>query len=316
MNTFLCDIKNAIRVFWEHNKPLTIALCAVVAVLALPIAVVVLAVYLVFILFGLLGKGIAALDHILNEATEKHPRTSRLLHAAIAVALTVFVMMKFFSFTFGDAKVNTKDLKSYQKATTSAHSGKELHGVDISAWQADTYQKFTAAADDFVIVRIAGGQNVDPYCDLIYQNAKNNGKLLGGYFYADAGTWTLFNPEEHAKWCAQTVEGYLGWTVFFLDVENGNNIVDTEWTERWLNAWYKETGIKACLYMNQDTAEGNPWTKSVISSTPLWVANYNGTPDLTEDWNVIAHQYTDTPVDSDTFYGTAEDWWKLCGQQK
>jgi GH25 family lysozyme M1 (1,4-beta-N-acetylmuramidase) len=139
---------------------------------------------------------------------------------------------------------------------------------------------------------------------------------LAAYFYCDQDTWNVFDPVKHAKWCAQTVEGYLGWTVFFLDIENDDNLVDTEWAKRWLEAWYEETGVTACLYMNQDTAERNPWSRDIIENTPLWVANYNGEPDLSDNWKVIAHQFTDTPVDSDTFFGTAEDWWKLCERKQ
>lgn len=251
----------------------------------------------------------------ITDFAANHPRIFRYTNTAFTATVVVLLIIGINGISFNLPTNRPKDLKSYQNATISACNGKdELKGVDISAWQADTYQKFTAGESDFVLVRIANGKNVDPYCDLIYQNAKANTKLLGGYFYAANDTWQSYIPEEYAEWCAQTVEGYIGWTAFFLDIESldASNYVNVEWAERWLDAWYEITGIRAGLYMNQNCADLNSWPESIIQNTPLWCANYNGTPALKDDWNVIMHQTTDVPVDTDKFFGSAKDWWKLC----
>ena len=309
MRKIFKDIFEALGIIWVFSKPLTIAVCIVCGVLAIPILAIIAMIYILILILRVVIKAIGFIDYAINDVTEDHPRISRYLHMILGAGLAVLVMTTFFNKT----AIDCSNLKAYRKTTTKAYKHcDELKGVDISAWQADTYSLYTKGSENFCIARVANGQNVDPYCDLIYQNAKNNGKLLGAYFYCDHDTWDTFDPVKHAKWCAQTVEGYLGWTVFFLDIENQDNVVNTEWAEAWLKAWHEETGVTACLYMNQDTAETNNWSNDVIKNTPLWVANYNGEPTLSKDWKVIAHQFTDTPVDSDVFFGTAEDWWKLC----
>jgi GH25 family lysozyme M1 (1,4-beta-N-acetylmuramidase) len=318
MDTIFTKFKELIGSIKTLPLPLAIAIFLVGAIVAIPVVVAIAAVYLVMTIVALLGKLIKLISKKVDEATVKHPRLTRYAYAVLGAALAALMVMFVFTNFYPPKKYSDISLKEYAKITTNARKGESpLKGVDISAWQADTYQQYVASAEDFAIVRIANGKSVDNYCDLIYQNAKAQEKLLGGYFYVAEDSWNAYDPVEYAKWCSTTVEGYKGWTVFFLDVEtiDGSNVIDVEWTEKWLETWYKETGIRACLYMNQDSANKNPWPDSIVKTTPLWCANYNGQPNLNKDWKVIMHQSTSVPVDTDTFFGTASDWWELCEQE-
>lgn len=204
-----------------------------------------------------------------------------------------------------------------------------LKGVDVSAWQRNTYEgQIDAYAPDFVIVRAAFSKAVDQYCDRIYQFAKSRGKKLGFYFFpltSDGDAKTC------AEWAYKQVLGYIGEAIPILDWEayNGQygstNPGNTQWALEWLQEFERLSGVKPMIYMNQSCERTYDWSKVVANNNGLWLANY-GVNDGKDNgysqpryWKTVAmHQYTSLldgrSLDGDVFNGDAEAWDKYVGK--
>lgn len=208
---------------------------------------------------------------------------------------------------------------SIEESTRHGHNETKLHGVDISAWQAENYKGIIERPDcDFVICRATESTYVDPVCDLAYQYAKSKGKLLGVYFFADP---KIHDAADYAKFCADTVEGYVGETVFILDCEVDPS---TDWILEWLQEFERITGTKPLVYTNLNTAETLNWEGVINNGNKLWLAYYgydDGScyeiPDQVGAWpkeQIAMHQYTTSglgereTLDLDIFFGNEEDW--------
>lgn len=200
-----------------------------------------------------------------------------------------------------------------------------LQGIDISAWQRDTYEsQINAFAKDFVILRAAFSKSVDQSCDRMYQYAKSKGKLLGFYFFPLTSDGT---PEDCAEWAYRQVLGYIGEAIPILDWEaysgqyGSHNAADVDWAYRWLVRFEEVSGVKPMIYMNQSCERSYDWSKVVANNNGLWLANYgkndgkNNGYSAPKYWKSVAmHQYTSLldgrSLDGDVFNGDAEAWTK------
>lgn len=198
-----------------------------------------------------------------------------------------------------------------------------LKGIDISAWQRDSYEaQVNAFGTDFVIVRAAFSKSVDQYCDRMYQYAKSKGKKLGFYFFPLTSDGT---PEDCAEWAYRQVLGYIGHAIPILDWEaysgqyGKHNAGDVDWAYRWLIRFEELAGVKPMIYMNQSCERSYDWSRVVANDNGLWLANYgkndgkNNGYSQPKYWRTVAmHQYTSLldgrSLDGDVFNGDAAAW--------
>ena len=77
--------------------------------------------------------------------------------------------------------------------------------VDVSSWQ-NTGSYNLGEFDGLIAKATEGCGYVDPMCDVHYQNAKNNGKLLGVYHFArpDLGN----SAEAEADYFIQNIQSF------------------------------------------------------------------------------------------------------------
>ena len=212
------------------------------------------------------------------------------------------------------------------KAWQSAIVNTRLHGIDISEYQFDNYKELIdSKAKDFVICRATVGMQVDQTCDLMYQYAKQQNKLLGVYFYAYPEDT---DAEEYADFCAGAVKGYIGEAVFILDFEED---YDASWAFKWLDEFEKVTKVKPLLYTNLSMIREMDWSQVIDNNTRLWLSYYyvdDGgcykIPDDTGSWprkRICLYQYTtaglgqQNTLDLDVFHGNQMDWLDLTKKQ-
>lgn len=199
-----------------------------------------------------------------------------------------------------------------------------LKGIDISHWQS-TFNNFDGI--DFAIIKATEGVGyVDPACDILYQRAKNAGKLLGVYHYARPDTGNSAIAE--ADWFIDNIKGYLNEAILVLDWEEGD-LGNTRWAKAFLDRVKERTGIKALIYMSASPMNSYDWSSVANADYGLWVANYgtnNGQPQENvfnnypvKYWKFYAiWQYTSCgrtggyngDVDMDLFNGDKEAWRK------
>lgn len=144
-----------------------------------------------------------------------------------------------------------------------------LYGYDISTWQTVGTGD---SAGDFVICKATGsdmGNYVDSKCDAHYQRAKEQGKLLGVYHFANpyAGS-----AEEQAQFFVDNIRGYIGEAILVLDWEMG--VEQTGWAKAWLDKVHELTGVKPLIYMSASVVNGYDWSAVAGADYGLWIAGY------------------------------------------
>lgn len=205
-----------------------------------------------------------------------------------------------------------------------------LNGKDISDWQ--KYLDAAASPGDFTIVKAteSAGESayVNPSCDRHYQQAKNDGQLLGVYHFARPSYGNTARAE--ADFFLSHTEGYQGEAIFFLDWEDGSATRHVGWAHEFLSYVEDKAGVKPGIYMSESVVNSFDWSAVANDDFGLWVAKYR---DMIEDWNydmstagnapTVRHwpfymmwQWTssgrlpgyDGPLDFNAFYGDAEAW--------
>lgn len=201
-----------------------------------------------------------------------------------------------------------------------------LDGKDISDWQRG--MNAAAMAGDFTIVKATESDDyVNPSCDRHYQQAKDDGQLLGVYHFGRASR----NPaRREADWLLRHTEGYQGDAIFFLDWEDGASLGNVGWAHEFLVYFSEMSGVKPAIYMSESVVNSYDWSRVANDDFGLWVAKYR---DMVPDWNydmstagnapTVRHwpfymmwQWTssgrlpgyDGPIDFNRFYGDAEAW--------
>lgn len=95
-----------------------------------------------------------------------------------------------------------------------------LKGIDVSSWQGDIQVQNMPV--DFVIVKATEGTGyVNPYCDSVYQRAKNAGKLLGFYMWLKDA-----EPLAQADYFVDNCLNYFGEAIPCIDWEEGETSVN------------------------------------------------------------------------------------------
>ena len=206
-----------------------------------------------------------------------------------------------------------------------------LNGIDISSWQDDLVVSAMGSCD-FVIVKATGGAGYSNEC--FRRHADETlaaGKLLGCYHYArDRGYEG--SAEAEADHFIATFKPYVGKAIPFLDWEADALNLGPSWAKKWLDRVKAKTGVTPGIYTSKSVLFSYDWA-AVAKTCPLWVAqypNYEETGFLSEPWtdgwdfgawdSPLIFQYTGTGripgygghLDLDLFYGTKDDWRRLC----
>lgn len=199
-----------------------------------------------------------------------------------------------------------------------------LKGIDISHYQAGL--DLSKIDFDFAIMKATEGTGyVDSYCDPFYQKAKELGKCLGVYHYANGG-----DVKAEADHFLKNISGYIGEAILVLDWEaQGNrrwNNNDTPWIKEWCDYVHSKTGVKPLVYIQASALS----KVTGIGDYGIWVAQYasnhiTGYQDT--PWNEGAYtcamrQYTShgrlegygSNLDLDKFYGDREAWNAYAGK--
>lgn len=216
---------------------------------------------------------------------------------------------------------------------TKASTAKTLNGIDIASYQGDNGIDVAKVSADFIIVKVSGGTSyVNPYWKKHAAAALKAGKLLGLYHYACEYDSEPGGKAE-AEFFLKQIEGYEGKALLCLDWENHALNMPVSYAKAWLDTVAKATGATPAFYSMAGYVNGTDL--SAIKKYPLWMASYlyryeNGTGYVknpantwgTGAWSKMTiYQYSSTRkisgygerLDVDIFYGTADDWKKLCG---
>lgn len=206
-----------------------------------------------------------------------------------------------------------------------------LNGIDISSWQDDLVVSAMGTCD-FVIVKATGGAGYSNECFRRHANETlAAGKLLGCYHYArDRGYEG--SAEAEVDHFISAFKPYVGKAIPFLDWEADALSLGVAWAKKGLDRVKAKTGVTPGIYTSKSALFSYDWS-SVAKTYHLWVAqypNYEDTGFLSEPWtdgwdfgawsSPLIFQYTGTGripgygghLDLDLFYGTKDDWRRLC----
>lgn len=199
-----------------------------------------------------------------------------------------------------------------------------MNGIDIASYQ--TGIDLTAVPCDFVIVKATEGTGyVNPDFARAYAQAKNAGKCLGIYHYANGGDY-----QKEADYFLDRIGNRIGEAILCLDWEGKSNPAfgssDFAWCKSWLDYVYQKTGVRPLLYCSQSVA----YRFSNIGNYGLWIAQYadmNATGYQDKPWNegaytCVIRQYSSCGrlngwggnLDLDKFYGDKDAWNKYAGK--
>jgi GH25 family lysozyme M1 (1,4-beta-N-acetylmuramidase) len=185
-----------------------------------------------------------------------------------------------------------------------------IDGIDISSYQgAPDFRKVRAAGRDFVVIKLTEATNyVNPYAAQTRAAARAAGLIVGLYHFArvtDAGAEANYFCDRAGDLAAGEFL-VLDWEVASAD--------PVSWCLAFLNRVQQRTGIKPFLYINLSLNNSYNWSSVVKAGYPLWLALYDGKPDVrpATDWPAVTmKQFSETGVvdgvagkcDVDVFYG-------------
>lgn len=195
-----------------------------------------------------------------------------------------------------------------------------LKGIDISGWQKGIDLSIVEA--DFVIMKATQGTRlISNDFRRQYQQAKDNGKLLGIYHYAEGGNYI-----SEADYFLNTIGNRVGEAILCLDWERANNptyeVNDFNWVKGFCDYVFKKTSVRPIIYIQRDAIKNI----NGIGNYALWVAQYKypeSTPTGYQKvpWNegqykCLIRQYTSYGklsgysgrLDLNKFYGDKQTW--------
>lgn len=199
-----------------------------------------------------------------------------------------------------------------------------MNGIDIASYQ--TGIDLSVVPCDFVIIKATEGTGyANPDFERAYKQAKEAGKCLGVYHYANGG-----NIHAEADYFLEKVGNRVGECVLCLDWEGQNNpsfgSADASWVKDWLDYVFSKTGVRPLLYCSQSVM----YKFANIGNYGLWIAQYANmlqTGYQETPWNegkyaCAIRQYSscgnlpgwNAPLDLDKFYGDKEAWHKYAAK--
>lgn len=144
-----------------------------------------------------------------------------------------------------------------------------MRGIDISHWQQGI--NLATVDCDFVIIKATQGTKfVDPCCNKFYQTAKEAGRKLGVYHFADG----LSSGTAEADHFIKNVKGYIGEAILVLDWEADALKKGVSYAKEFLDRVYEVTGVRPLIYMSKSACREYNWTEVVNGNYGLWMAQY------------------------------------------
>lgn len=199
-----------------------------------------------------------------------------------------------------------------------------MNGIDISSYQSGI--DLAVIPCDFVIIKATEGTGyVNPDYVRAYSQAKNVGKCLGIYHYANGG-----NVQAEADHFLNQVGNRVGEAILALDWEAANDpafgVNGSTWVKSWCDYVKSKTGVAPIVYVQQSAMA----RLSGIGDYGLWVAQYanmNPTGYQNNPWNegaytCVIRQYSSRGrlngwggnLDLNKFYGDRAAWNKYAGE--
>ena len=204
--------------------------------------------------------------------------------------------------------------------------------IDISSWQhkIDLKQVFNLNPElDGVIVKATEG--------VAYTNADfrawmdwldKHGKLMGMYHFCAGG-----NAANEAEHFYAATRDYIGKAIPIADYEGDCLAKGTGWLKTFISRYRELSGVTCMIYCSLSVVQEQDF--NALTDCPLWIAQYADMAVvygfLEKPWQKGSvapfgkywmHQYTGNgrlngyadALDLDKFYGTIEDWNKLCAK--
>jgi hypothetical protein len=175
--------------------------------------------------------------------------------------------------------------------------------TDRSQWNG--YYDANADPNPFVMFKIGGGDAglyFDSKVNANWPNAKNAGKIVGGYWFA-GGTDPLAEADYFLRGMAPLEEN----DIYALDWEVQHSD-PVGWCTQFVNHIHDKIGVWPLVYMNMSTANAHDWA-SVFNNCGYWCAapSFSFDDTLPVKYPQVAQQGAIVNgVDTDAFFGTIE----------
>ena len=181
----------------------------------------------------------------------------------------------------------------------SEESSQVYDGIDVSDWQGYIdYSKVKQSGIEIVYIKSSQGSNIkDPYFDINYENAKNNGLKVGFYHFLTAKN--VEQAKQEAQFFSHVISGKNPDCKLVMDYEIFSGISNEEInniSEVFLEEVKKITNKDIIIYSNLYNAQ-NTFNNNLASKYQLWLAYYGNISELNNintNWNNwTGIQYTD-----------------------
>ena len=197
-----------------------------------------------------------------------------------------------------------------------------MNGIDVASYQTDTVTCAVQSYDFAIVKATEGSWYRNPKMTAQLECARQRGKKIGVYHYADGADATV-----EADHFVSSIGGYRGKALLALDFEMGGNRVyysasAGDWIRTFVNRVHATTGVWPVIYIPESGVWKIP--ADVRANCAIWPAAYatmNPTGFQSNPWyggkfNEAMRQYTSEGVlagyagrlDLDIFYGDATAW--------
>ena len=186
-----------------------------------------------------------------------------------------------------------------------------LIGCDVSSYQ--TVATESQYSPDFVVIKSTEGMGYrNPLYSAQVAWARTNHKKVMHYHFP--GTAPAASEVVYFLSNSNILPGEL----VCLDMEGGELTPSrAAWALQFMQILNSRVVGTPIIYLNQSWAWALGAWQPGLKSYPLWIAYYNNVPNAanTCGWAYWTfHQFTNTPIDRDSFNGDAATWAKLAGQ--
>lgn len=179
-----------------------------------------------------------------------------------------------------------------------ADEGELYQGIDVSGWQG--YIDYDAVYESgirVVYIKSSEGKNIDPYFELNYKNAKENGLKVGVYHYVISKS--VEEAREEAEFFINLINDKSIDVKIAMDFENFEDLSNEEINEiayTFLSTAKERYGKDIIIYSDLNNVE-IVWNEKIAKEFELWLAYYNDY-NLIDNLNLkwakwIGVQYTD-----------------------